>query len=252
MYRVIICEDEDIIRKGLIYSFPFLKTHCQVVADFDNGQDCYNYCTKHQVDIIITDIKMPLMNGLELIERVKKLYMCEFIILSGYSDFEFARKAIKFDVNEYLLKPVNYDLLTESLEKAIAKIKKRNKLFSLEKLFDARNKVSINKAYNDDFLEAIIDYIKLNYMHKIKLNDLASSLNYSVSTIKNKLKNYNLHFNTLLNKYRIFVAINLITASNKNIYDIATEVGFCDYKYFCTKFKNYTGYSVSEFIQKDN
>ena len=118
MYNVVICEDEDIIRKGLMFSFDFHSLDLVVVADFDNPVSCLDYLNNHKVDIIITDIKMPLMSGLEMIGKIENKKNYEFIILSGYSDFEYAKKAITYGVTEYLVKPLDHELLKISLKKS--------------------------------------------------------------------------------------------------------------------------------------
>lgn len=251
MYNVAICEDEDIIRKGLMFSFDFSSLDLVVVADFDNPISCLDYLKKHKVDIIITDIKMPLISGLEMIERIENRKNFEFIILSGYSDFEYAKKAITYGVTEYLVKPLDHQLLKNSLKKAIANLDDK-KLINKAK-FQAKN---ISKVYqeidsDDKLLREIIDFIKSNYMKKIKLDDVATQLNYSASTIKNKLKQNDITFNTTLNSYRIYEAIKLISLDKYPIYQIAEMVGFNDYKYFCSKFKSYTGYSVTELIKNN-
>ncbi len=251
MYNVIIIEDEDIIRKGLMYSYDFASDNLHVVADFDNPVSALNYLENNKVDIIITDIKMPLMSGLDMINKIENRKNYEFIILSGYSDFDYAKKAISFGVTEYLVKPLDHDLLKISLKKAINNL--HDKQLIQDAKFQAKN---LSKVYqeidvNDKLLEEIISFIKDNYMKKIKLEDVANCLNYSVSTIKNKLKQNNMKFNTTLNSYRIYKAINLITLQKYPIYQIAEMVGFNDYKYFCTKFKNYTGYSVTELVNQN-
>ncbi|MGD1818793.1 MAG: response regulator transcription factor [Pleomorphochaeta sp.] len=249
MYNVVICEDEDIIRKGLMFSFDFHSLDLVVVADFDNPVSCLDYLNNHKVDIIITDIKMPLMSGLEMIGRIENKKNYEFIILSGYSDFEYAKKAITYGVTEYLVKPLDHELLKISLKKAISNLNDKQLIDNAK--FQAKNLSKVYKDINseDQLLQEIIKFIKDNYMHKITLNDVANELNYSVSSIKNKLKQNDITFNTTLNSFRIYKAINLISLDKYPIYQIAEMVGFNDYKYFCSKFKNYTGYSVTELIK---
>ncbi len=249
MYNVVICEDEDIIRKGLMFSFDFHSLDLVVVADFDNPVSCLDYLNKHKVDIIITDIKMPLMSGLEMIGRIENKKNYEFIILSGYSDFEYAKKAITYGVTEYLVKPLDHELLKISLKKAISNLNDKQLIDNAK--FQAKNLSKVYKDINseDQLLQEIIKFIKDNYMNKITLNDVANELNYSVSSIKNKLKQNDITFNTTLNSFRIYKAINLISLDKYPIYQIAEMVGFNDYKYFCSKFKNYTGYSVTELIK---
>lgn len=251
MYNVVICEDEDIIRKGLMFSFDFHSLDLLVVADFDNPVSCLEYLKTNKVDIIITDVKMPLMTGLEMINKIEDRKKYEFIILSGYSDFDYAKKAISCGVTEYLVKPLDHELLKISLNKAITNLKEKDLINKAK--FQVKNLSLVYKdiTYEDEFLQDFINFIKSNYMNKITLNDVANELNYSVSSIKNKLKKNNISFNTTLNSFRIYKAINLISLKNYPVYQIAEMVGFNDYKYFCTIFKSYTGYSVTELVKNN-
>ncbi|MDC7236074.1 MAG: response regulator [Spirochaetales bacterium] len=250
MYNVVICEDEDIIRKGLIFSFDFHSLGLKVVADFDNPVSCLEYLAEHPADIIITDIKMPLMSGLEMIEKIENRKKYEFLILSGHSDFEYAKKAISYGVTEYLVKPLNHQILEVSLQKAIANLNDKNLLNNTKYQIKDFSDVYQDIQSEDPLLQAIITFIKENYTHKIVLDDVSGELNYSVSSIKNKLKEHGLKFNSTLNRYRIYKATQLMRLGELPVYKVARMVGFKDYKYFCTIFKKYTGHSVTELIRK--
>lgn len=250
MYNVIICEDEDIIRKGLLFSFDFQSLNLKVAADFDNPVSCLEYLQNNSVDIIITDIKMPLMSGLEMIRRIEDKKKYEFIILSGHSDFEYAKKAISYGVVEYLVKPLDHQLLEVSLKKAISNLNDKRLLNNTKSQIKDLPEVYKDIQNEDPLFQSIITFIKNNYMHKIVLDDVANELNYSVSSIKNKLKEHELTFNTTLNRYRIYKSIQFMKLNELPIYKTAKMVGFSDYKYFCTKFKKYTGFSVTELVKK--
>lgn len=251
MYNVVICEDEDIIRKGLMYSFDFNSLGLMVVSDFDSPIACLEYLKNHKVDIIITDIKMPMMTGLEMINQIEDRKKYEFIILSGYSDFEYAKKAISCGVTEYLVKPLDHSLLEISLKKAISNLHDKQLINNAKFQVKNLSKVYTDVNNQDELIQKIIVYIKDNYMKKITLNDVANEFNYSVSSIKNKLKQNDITFNSTLNSYRIYKAINLISLNKYPVYQIAEMVGFNDYKYFCSKFKSYTGYSVTELVKNN-
>ncbi|MBI9101031.1 MAG: response regulator [Spirochaetales bacterium] len=251
MYNVVICEDEDIIRKGLIFSFDFQSLNLKVVSDFSDPVSCLEYLSNHDVDIVITDIKMPLMSGLEMISQIEDKKKYEFVILSGHSDFEYAKTAISYGVTEYLVKPLDHKLLEVSLEKAIKNLNDKKLLYNAKYQIKDLSKVYKDIPIEDPLLQSIITFIKEHYMDKIILNDVAIELNYSISSIKNKLKEYDLTFNTTLNRYRIYKSIQIISLNELPIYKIAKIVGFSNYKYFCAKFKSYTGYSVTELIQKN-
>ena len=250
MYNVVICEDEDIIRKGLMFSFDFHSLNLKIAADFDNPVSCLEYLESNSADIIITDIKMPLMSGLEMIEKIENRKKYEFIILSGHSDFEYAKKAISYGVTEYLVKPLDHQLLEVSLRKAISNLNDKRLLDNTKYQIQDLSEVYSDIQNEDPLFQSIIGYIKENYMHKIVLDDVAHELNYSVSSIKNKLKENDLKFNSTLNRYRIQKSIYFMKMDEVPVYKIANMVGFSDYKYFCTIFKKYTGFSVTELVHK--
>ena len=121
MYRVIIADDERIIREGISQKINWKRLNLELVDLAENGKDAYEKIIEKKPDIVITDIKMPGMNGLELIDKVIKNYKnIRFIILSGYDEFEFAKKAMKHGIKHYLLKPTDEDEISKVL-KAVKK-----------------------------------------------------------------------------------------------------------------------------------
>jgi two-component system response regulator YesN len=117
MYKVLLVDDERIIREGIRDAINWGEHGLFCVGAVSNGIDAYEMITKDPPDIVITDIKMPILSGLELIEMVKKKYPeIKFVVLSGYSEFELANKAMRYGVKHYLLKPINEQKLIEVLE----------------------------------------------------------------------------------------------------------------------------------------
>ncbi|WP_195617614.1 response regulator [Clostridium paraputrificum] len=118
LYKVLIVDDEEEIRHGIIKKIDWEKYGFTVVGDAENGKDAIDKVEKFQPDIIMTDIKMPFMDGLELGEYVyKESPSTKIIIFSGSDDLEYAHKAIKINVVEYVLKPINSIELIEVLKK---------------------------------------------------------------------------------------------------------------------------------------
>lgn len=118
LYKVLIVDDEEEIRLGIIKKIDWEKYGFTIVGDAENGKDAIEKFERLQPDIIMTDIKMPFMDGLELGEYVsKKSPSTKIIIFSGSDDLEYAHKAIKLNVVEYVLKPINSIELIEVLKK---------------------------------------------------------------------------------------------------------------------------------------
>lgn len=118
LYRIMIVDDEEEIRLGIIKKIDWEANGFIVVGDAENGQDALEKAEKLQPDVIMTDIKMPFMDGLELGKKLVELMpSTKIIVFSGCDDFEYAHKAIKINVVEYVLKPINSAELIEVLER---------------------------------------------------------------------------------------------------------------------------------------
>ena len=124
MYRVLLVEDEDIIRRGLLFAVDWLRSDCVVVGEAVDGADGLQKIAELTPDIVITDVKMPYLDGLGMLEQSRGSGY-EAIILSGYDEFSYAKKAISLDVAEYLLKPVDFEALYETLERAKERLRQR-------------------------------------------------------------------------------------------------------------------------------
>ncbi len=128
MYKVFLVEDEFVVREGIKNNIHWEEEGFRIVGDESDGELAYPMILREQPDILITDIKMPFMNGLELSKLLKKeLPQLKIIIISGYSDFGYAQQAIDIGITEYLLKPVTSDKLMTAVKNAAAVIEKERK-----------------------------------------------------------------------------------------------------------------------------
>ena len=118
LYKVIIADDEEELRNGIIRKIDWYGNGFEVIGSAENGQEAYDLCKKYHPDLVITDIKMPFMTGLELGEKLyDTMPHTKVVIFSGFDDFEYAQKAIKINAYEYILKPIDSLKLTEILKK---------------------------------------------------------------------------------------------------------------------------------------
>ena len=119
MKKVMLVEDEEFILQGIRYIIDWEAISMEVTAMAHNGREALELFQKEPVDIVVTDVEMPFMSGLELMEEIRKVSpRTRCLILSGYDEFEYARKALKLDVEEYILKPVNEEQLRTALIRA--------------------------------------------------------------------------------------------------------------------------------------
>lgn len=118
LYRIILVDDEEEVRKGIIRKIDWEALGFQVVGDAENGQDALEKIEQLEPDVVMTDIRMPYMDGLTLTSWIRQKYpSVKVLIFSGFDDFEYAQKAIKLNVTEYILKPVNVEELTRILSR---------------------------------------------------------------------------------------------------------------------------------------
>lgn len=116
MYTVVIADDEEELRKAIIERVDWEGAGFNVIGDAENGIEALEAVERLEPDLLITDVKMPLMTGLELANNVRKIRpSTQMVILSGYDDFEYAREAIQYNILSYLLKPISAQELTQSL-----------------------------------------------------------------------------------------------------------------------------------------
>lgn len=127
MYRVLVVDDEKLERDGIRFLLSMEEGEWEIY-EAANGKLALNELRKHPVDLMLTDIKMPHMDGLELSKKAREEYPdLEIIIFSGYGDFAFAQEAIRYGVTDYVLKPVDPDRFHDTIQKIQKEIASRNK-----------------------------------------------------------------------------------------------------------------------------
>jgi two-component system response regulator YesN len=257
MYKVLIVEDEEMIRKGLHYTYDWLARDCIVVGEAKNGKEGLEKIEELKPDIALIDINMPIMNGITMLEKSIEKYLYSAIIISGYDEFDYAKSAIKLGVSEYLLKPIDEKQLFEAVDRAKKQIKiKKQYEIVKNKLEDIENVEVLRWDFvNDDFKGSkhvmdMIKYAEKNYKKKISLKDMVELTGMSDTYLNQKFKEETSYtFNDFLNRYRIQKSINMLKTGEEKIYNIASDVGFSNYRYFIAVFKKYTNLTPSEFLE---
>lgn len=123
MYSLIIVDDDELIRKGLEKVIPWEGMGLEVVSTFPSAVDALEYLRSEPVDVILTDVKMPGMTGLELVEEAKKLHpRCKAVIISGFSEFELVKNALTLKVEDYLLKPLSQGDIEKVFRKLVSEL----------------------------------------------------------------------------------------------------------------------------------
>ena len=250
MYRVVVIEDEEAIRKGIIMSIDFSTLNCILIGEASNGVEGIKLIQEKKPDIVITDVTMPLMSGIEMIEQTLE-YNYTSIIISGYDEFSYAKKAIKLGVCDYLMKPIDKEELNNVIQSIVSGFDLSSKISGLLKEKNQIEHIQLLETLNkeDHLVDKIMEYINLHYSEKIFLSDIADVLNYSESLLSKRFRRVTqMTFNEYLNRFRIQKSIEYMKKGTYGLTEISDICGFSDYKYFSTVFKKYTGYAPSQFI----
>ncbi len=126
MWKVMLADDEKSIRTALGTLIDWQSLDCEVVYMARSGQDVLDHIGQYRPDLLITDIRMPVLTGLEMIQKASEQGVkCHFIVVSGYKYFDYAQKALKYGVEDYLLKPIDEDELNRQLQKIVAEEEQR-------------------------------------------------------------------------------------------------------------------------------
>ncbi|MBU5484745.1 response regulator [Clostridium sp. MSJ-11] len=242
MYKLLIAEDEVLERKALNFIIRNNFSNVKIIGEAKDGEEALSIAKSAEPHIIIMDIKMPVMNGLQCQQIIYDLLPdTKTIILTAYDNFKFAQFAIKANVFDYLLKPAKPQDLIQSINNAISQIN-RNKIAFKNELLDIEC----------DIIEKAIQFINDNYSKEITLEDISSHVHLNPQYFSRFFKSKaNINFVDYLSKVRIEKSKAQLIDSDKNIGYIALNVGFTDSAYFSKVFKKITGVSPYKF-RKDN
>lgn len=254
MRKVLIVEDEATIRKGLSFLVDWSKLGCTVVGMCADGREGLEFIRGNRPEIILTDVRMPLLDGIQMLNEAKGLYPFESIIVSGYEDFQYAAEAIRLDVSAYILKPINREDLERAVEKALQRLKNSQALVQMktpqpEPLLPVQYFRPLEQGQAQSFMDAAISFIAGSYMRNIQVSDLCEALGVSKTSLNQKFKQETGHtVNSFISRYRITKALELMNDGSLRIAEIAEAVGFHDYKYFFEIFRKYVGCSPTGFV----
>lgn len=254
MLKLLIAEDEDIIRKGLCYTIDWLGLGYVLVGEAANGEEGVEKICEAKPDVVIADIMMPKLNGIEMIRKARQNVNFRSIILTSYAEFEYARQAIELKAYDYLMKPVAVEELKSVVTKLKDEIEKEQKkellLIQQEQGMDIEQ-LSCSESYKNPYVQKAIELTKTKFMEKLSIESVAKQLEVSSSYLSRKFREETGHtYLDFLNLYRIQQAVKLLDMGTYRVYQVSDMTGFTDYKHFCTVFKRYMNTSPTEFIKQ--
>lgn len=244
MYSVYIVDDEPLSIQETIQSIPWMDNGMQVIGSHTNPQRAIMEIVEKKPDVVICDLKMPVLDGNQLMLEIKqKGLKSEFIMLSAYDTFQDSRTFFRQSGFDYLLKPINLEetqLVLERLTKKLAQV------ITAPVFSEGANNGS-GHAF-----EALEAYIRTNYQHKITLEILGKKFGLSPGYICNLFAaKYNRTLTSLLTELRMKDAAAQILHTDKIMKQISISCGYGNYIYFCRVFKEYYGVTPTEYREQN-
>lgn len=270
MYRILIAEDELIERTVLKKTLQKKLGDICEVLEAENGREALEIFNSTEIHVVVLDIEMPGIKGIEVAEimRKEKKGFC-IIFLTAYDKFEYARRAIAVRAMEYLLKPYSDKELIGVIEEALHMFQKQgenekekdtkreleeNFLMECSQVGDKEGEVSYVEVEEGNLtrlsvlVSMVEDYIKSNYRKEITMQDAARAINYSEPYFCKMFKQqFGLNFTAYLKEFRVEEAKKLLRQPDVNVKEIGKRVGYPDSNYFARVFRGITGDSPTEY-----
>lgn len=234
--RVVLVDDEIMIREGFKKLFDWNAHNCEVVGEAADGMEALAAIETLQPDIVIMDINIPIMNGLKVIQTSRVRYPnMAFIIVSGYDDFSYCREALRMQITDYILKPVNYDEFGSCIDRLKIALYQKKEVKNVEN-------------QEERMITGIIRYLQEHLAEEISLNILAEEFHLSSQYISQLFKNeIGVNFLAYLTNIRMENAKKLLISTSLSIGEISNQCGYGDYRVFTKAFKKVEGSTPSQY-----
>lgn len=254
MIRVLIADDETLERETLADIVERRFEHEVTIQTAENGRRAADTAVLWGADLILMDIEMPGMNGLDAARAVlKQRPECKVIFVTAYSLFQYAHEAMHLGACDYLLKPVDPDEVEASIRKAIRQIKAGRRLAELapvqpEPELDGDAAEGEENDRNALVMAHVRKYMEDNYMFDLSLDSVSEILHISPAYLSAQFKKYQkTNFLDCLTELRINAAKELLADPFRSAAEIASMVGYEDSSYFARAFKKRTGMTPTQY-----
>lgn len=241
-YRIIIIDDEKEISSGFAQFFPWAKLGFSVVKQFTNARAALDFLSATSVDVIVSDIVMPEMSGIDLARAVSQMKLQPrplIVLFTAYNEFTYAQQAIEYGCSNYILKSSGYDELIASF----SKLKK--------KLDESHNVVAEKKSHNKDKIIRMIQEYVLANPATANLEEAAAVVYLSPSyTSRYYKQKTGISFMDYVMQNRMELAAEMLLDIRYKIYDISALIGYNNPYNFTRSFKRYYGFTPRDYRLK--
>lgn len=236
--RVLLVDDEIMIREGFKRLFDWEAHDCEVVGEAADGMEALSKIDTLCPDIVIMDINIPIMNGLKVIQLSRMKHPnTAFVIVSGYDDFSYCREALRLQITDYILKPVNYEEFGTCIDNL------KISLFE-QRVSDAAEP----EKQEERTITGITRYLQEHLAEEISLSVLAEQFHLNPQYISQLFKSeIGVNFLAYLTNIRMEKAKKLLLATSLSIAEVAEQSGYRDYRVFTKVFKKSEGITPSQY-----
>lgn len=236
--RVLLVDDEIMIREGFKRLFDWEAHDCEVVGEAADGMEALAKIDALRPDIAIMDINIPIMSGLKVIQLARiKHPNTAFVIVSGYDDFSYCREALRLQITDYILKPVNYEEFGACID-------------SLKiSLFQQRVSAAAEPEQQEQrTIHGITRYLQEHLAEDVSLSVLAEQFHLSAQYISQLFKSeIGVNFLAYLTSIRMEQAKQLLLTTSLSITEVSARAGYADYRVFTKAFKKAEGITPSQY-----
>ena len=254
MLKVLLVDDEAPILNNLNRVLPWQEMGMVVAGMARSGMDALRIAEEERPDLVLCDIRMPVMDGLTFVSKLRELGLnSEVLLLTGYQEFDYAREAIRLGVKEYICKPIHYEELGSKIRDIGVQIRNRqfkDKLYNSIPLFQEvpATENDNSKKTTDQLMNSAMKYITEHLNSDIGIDELAHKLGISGSYFCLLFKNrFSMTFVEYVTLQRMEAAKFMLVHSDKSITTIGSGVGYQERRYFTKVFQKQTGMSPKEY-----
>lgn len=251
MYKktILLVDDEPNTRRGITKTLESWSEGRFSILSAENGREALDYAKQYRIHLLVTDISMPEMDGLELLRSLKaEQQSLVAVVLSAYSEFDYAQEALRLGVVNYLLKPASKRMLIEAVEEALQIEEERTKVKTITRIADARLMDVQEKPLAAGPVKQAMHYIDQHIEHPLSLKEVAEHVHLNPNYFSMLFKEQaNMTFSEYVTRARLQEAKSLLIKTNLSIEEVAERVGYSTSKYFIKIFKEFEGITPSKY-----
>lgn len=245
MFRLLIAEDDDLIRRSICRDFPWETWGYQLLGDAPDGKSCLELSHKLCPDVVLTDIRMPFLDGLNLLQELRKERYCpEVVLLSGYDEFRYAQKGMNLGAFTYILKTEVFDELEGVMARLLLHLRntRSNRILHQE---------VVQRQNSTEAVQYAIEYTAHHLNEGVTVAEIAHKFELSANYLSQRFRQETgMTYGNYVKKLRLQHAKDMLSNTHVSLDIIAQEIGFQSVQYFCRFFRDETGETPGGYRRK--